>query len=191
VPVAPLLWVLPPGSEVGAVADLLMSEEMRRLLMTAKDRSDIVLVVADSVQTGGAQSLASMVDAVLVETEQGRTTRSELVAAAHALGVLGSTFVGTVFVGRGVTRRRDAFSPDTGLSQRQLPSAPPSALPAGGAPAGAGPAGPAPEPPLDADPRPADPAAPEAPAGSSTGGTAAASQGKRRPKGAPRPSNGR
>lgn len=130
VPVAPLLWVLPPGSEVGAVADLLMSEEMRRLLVTAKDRADIVLVVADSVQTGGAQSLASMVDAVVVEVEQGRTTRSELTGAARALEVLGSSFVGAVFVGRDAARRLDAFSPDTGISQRQLPSPTPSMLPA-------------------------------------------------------------
>jgi capsular polysaccharide biosynthesis protein/Mrp family chromosome partitioning ATPase len=123
-PVAPLLWVLPPGHEIGGVADLFVGNEMSRLLDAAKDHCDVVIVAADSVQQGVAQSLADMSDAVIVETEQDTTTRSELDRAARALTLLGSTFLGTVFLGRDAAKRTQVFRPHMTVNQRQLPPGP-------------------------------------------------------------------
>lgn len=123
-PVAPLLWVLPPGREIGDVADLFVGSEMSRLLDAAKDHCDVVIVAADSVQQGVAQSLADMSDAVIVETEQDVTTRAELDRASRALQLLGSAFLGTVFLGRDAAKRTQVFRPHMTVNQRQLPPGP-------------------------------------------------------------------
>lgn len=123
-PVAPLLWVLPPGHEISGVADLFVGTEMSRLLDAAKDHCDVVIVAADSVQQGVAQSLADMADAVIIETEQDVTTRSELDRAARALKLLGSSFLGTVFLGRDAAKRTQVFRPHMTVNQRQLPAGP-------------------------------------------------------------------
>lgn len=133
-PVAPLLWVLPPGEAIDSVADLFVGDEMSRLLDAAKDHCDIVVVAADSLQQGVAQSLADLADAVVVEVEQDATTRPELDRVARSLNLLSSSFLGAVFLGRDAARRTQSFRPQITVNQRQLPAGPMGAL--GGSDAG-------------------------------------------------------
>jgi capsular polysaccharide biosynthesis protein/Mrp family chromosome partitioning ATPase len=128
-PVAPLLWVLPPGQAIANVADLFVGGEMARMLDAAKDHCDVVIVAADSLQQGVAQSLADMSDAVLVEADQDRTTRPELERSARALNLLTSTFLGAVFMGRDAAERTQVFRPNFTVNQRQLPPGPRGVLP--------------------------------------------------------------
>lgn len=130
-PVAPLLWVLPPGQGIGNVADLFVGGEMARMLDAAKDHCDVVIVAADSLQQGVAQSLADMADAVLLEVDQDRTTRPELERGARSLNLLTSTFLGAVFMGRDAAERTQVFRPNFTVNQRQLPPGPRGALPGG------------------------------------------------------------
>jgi Mrp family chromosome partitioning ATPase/capsular polysaccharide biosynthesis protein len=123
-PVAPLLWVLPPGDGIGDVADMFVGGEMARLIEAAKDHCDVVVVATDTAQQGVAQSLADMSDAVIVETEQDRTTRAELERAARTMALLGGSFLGTVFLGRDAAARTQAFRPHLTVNQRQLPPGP-------------------------------------------------------------------
>jgi capsular polysaccharide biosynthesis protein/Mrp family chromosome partitioning ATPase len=127
-PVAPLLWVLPPGEAIGSVADLFVGDEMSRLLDAAKDHCDVVVVAADSLQQGVAQSLADLADAVVVEVEQDGTTRPELDRVARSLNLLSSSFLGAVFLGRDAARRTQSFRPQITVNQRQLPAGPMGAL---------------------------------------------------------------
>jgi len=127
-PVAPLLWVLPPGQGIDTVADLFVGGEMSRLLSAAKDHCDVVVVAADSLQQGVAQSLADMAEAVIIETDQDVTTRSELERTARAMELLRCSFLGAVFIGRDVAKRPQQFRPHLALNQRQLPAGPFAAL---------------------------------------------------------------
>jgi polysaccharide biosynthesis transport protein len=123
-PVAPLLWVLPPGQGIGEVADLFVGRDMSRMLDATKDHCDVVIVAADSVQQGVAQSLADMADAAVVETDQDLTTRSELARASRALSLLSCSFLGTFFLGRDALQRTQVFRPHLAVNQRQLPPGP-------------------------------------------------------------------
>lgn len=128
-PVAPLLWVLPPGRGIGEVADLFVGREMSRMLDATKDHCDVVIVAADSMHQGVAQSLADMADAVVVETDQDLTTRSELIRASRALSLLSCSFLGTFFLGRDALERTQVFRPHLAVNQRQLPPGPFAVLP--------------------------------------------------------------
>lgn len=123
-PVAPLLWVLPPGQGIGEVADMFVGREMSRMLDATKDHCDVVIVAADSVQQGVSQSLADLADAVVVETDQDVTTRSELTRASRALQLLSCSFLGTFFLGRDAAQRTQVFRPHLAVNQRQLPPGP-------------------------------------------------------------------
>lgn len=123
-PVAPLLWVLPPGQGISEVADMFVGREMSRMLDATKDHCDVVIVAADSVQQGVSQSLADLADAVVVETDQDVTTRSELTRASRALQLLSCSFLGTFFLGRDAAQRTQVFRPHLAVNQRQLPPGP-------------------------------------------------------------------
>lgn len=127
-PVAPLLWVLGPGLEIDTVADLFVGSEMDRLLDSAKDHCDIVIVAAGSLQQGVAQSLADVADAVVVEVDEDTTTGPELDRVSRSMDVLSSAFLGTVFVGRDAAKRTQLFRPHLAVHQRQLPPGPFAAL---------------------------------------------------------------
>ena len=127
-PVAPLLWVLGPGKEIDTVADLFVGTEMDRLLDSAKDHCDVVIVATGSLQQGIAQSLADVADTVVVEVDQDVTTRPELDGLARSMQVLSSSFLGTIFVGRDAADRTQLFRPHLPVHQRQLPPGPFAAL---------------------------------------------------------------
>ena len=81
------------------------------------------------------QSLADMAEAVIIETDQDVTTRSELQRTARAMELLRCSFLGTVFIGREAAKRPQQFRPHVALNQRQLPAGPFAALgPSGDAP---------------------------------------------------------
>lgn len=123
-PIAPLLWVLGPGGDIGSVVDLFVGDPMARLLDAAKDHCDVVIVATDSLQQGVAQSLADIADAVVVETDADVTTRPELERVARAVKLLGDSFLGSIFVGRDAAARARLFQPHFTVNQRQLPAGP-------------------------------------------------------------------
>ncbi len=121
-PVAPMLWVLAPGNDVAGMSDLFVSGEMAELLARAKQRSDVVIVASGSIQHADGQSLASMSDAIVVEVEEDRATRTEVARARHTLEVLPCTLLGAIYVGGDVKRRAPGFRPVTTMHRGQLRS---------------------------------------------------------------------
>ena len=117
-----------PGKSIDTVADLFVGTEMDRLLDAAKDHCDVVIVATSTLQGGVAQSLADVADAVIIEVDQDLTTRPELDRAERSIGVLSSSILGAVFVGRDAANRTQLFVPHLQVHQRQLPPGPFAAL---------------------------------------------------------------
>lgn len=117
--VGPRLSAMPPGEQIHRVTDLLTGDTMARLLTSVKSQCDVLLLAGDSLQHGSAQSLASMVDAVVVETHQDVTTRPELERVMHMMDLLPSNLLGTIFVGEDARQRTKTFQRPTALVRSQ------------------------------------------------------------------------
>jgi len=118
--VEPRLSAMPPGEQILRVTDLLTGDTMARLLTSVKSQCDVLLLACDSIQHGSAQSLASMVDAVVVETLENVTTHPELDQVMHTMELLPSRLLGTIFVSEDARQRTSAFQRPTALVGSQL-----------------------------------------------------------------------
>ena len=130
-PVAPMLWVLAPGHDVAGMSDLFVSGEMAELLARAKQRSDVVIVASGSIQHADGQSLASMSDAIVVEVEEDRATRTEVARARHTLEVLPCTLLGAIYVGGDVNTARARLPAGDDDAPRSTPIGAPGSTPIG------------------------------------------------------------
>lgn len=118
--VEPRLRAMPAGEHILGVTDLLTGDNMAMLLASVKSNCDVLLLAGDSLQHGSAQSLASMVDAVVVETHQDVTTRPELERVMHTMELLPTSLLGTIFVGKDARQRTKTFQRPTALVPSQL-----------------------------------------------------------------------
>jgi polysaccharide biosynthesis transport protein len=90
--------VIPAGSMVPNVADLLMSLGMRDLVAELRDKFDyIVIDTAPLLPVIDALAVATVVDAVLIVVEWGRTPRAVISEAVKILGPEAHRVAGIVF----------------------------------------------------------------------------------------------
>jgi Mrp family chromosome partitioning ATPase/capsular polysaccharide biosynthesis protein len=106
VPVRDHLQLLPIGSRVQRLEDLLASPMMRRVLAECASRADLVILSVGAIDTAAARSLAALTDVQVVEAGQGVVRVSDVSEVASAAESLGDSFLGVVFVDRDSSSRR-------------------------------------------------------------------------------------
>ena len=101
-PVAPSLGLLAAGADGNRSADLLASPAFERLLGELPEARQWVIVVGDSpTMDGGIDSVAAVVDAVILVAAHGKSRKSDAIAARDSLEDLGATILGVVMTGDG------------------------------------------------------------------------------------------
>lgn len=124
-PVAPQTWLVGPGSDIHGASDLFVGQSLRTLLRDAKDRCDVIILAGRTAQDSFGQSLASTVDAVVLEIDQGSMTRRQLREVSRSLDILSESALGSVFLGADAADLPTRF---TGAAHQRLLNAGTQAL---------------------------------------------------------------
>jgi len=118
--VGPLLSAIPVGELAGEVSDLFVGAPMQRLVRDLKDRCDVLIISADPIRDGAAQSLTRVVDAVVLEVDQHTSTRTDVEDALRTLRMLSVPLDGAVLVGPEAEQWAREFRPHLTMPQREL-----------------------------------------------------------------------
>jgi capsular polysaccharide biosynthesis protein/Mrp family chromosome partitioning ATPase len=99
------LATVPRGHWTGEVSDLLGNARMRSCLDWLRQRYEVVLIAAPSLQSADGQVLARLADGVLAEAVVAQTTNADLLLVVDQLSRAGVTVLGSVLIGSSSTRR--------------------------------------------------------------------------------------
>lgn len=108
----PSLRLMPAGTDPTEAAERYPGPQMRETIEALRQRADVVIVCAPSVQEADGQALCTVVDAALLVVSLNTTTAGELLHATAEVERCSAMVLGTIAKHGGAARRVKAPEPD-------------------------------------------------------------------------------
>ena len=118
---APSLRLMPAGTNPVEGAERYPGPQMREAITTLRQRADIAIVCAPSIQEADGQALCAIADAALLVVSLGTTTTEDLLHAIAEADRCGTTVLGAV-ANHGETTRRPRAPGSAGLDATPGPA---------------------------------------------------------------------
>lgn len=96
---------LTAGSQPALAGERYLGKELQAVLQDLRSRSDLVLLATPTAVSADGESLASVVDGVILVVTLGHTTVAEVMTAREVMATVGATVIGTVVQARQPGRR--------------------------------------------------------------------------------------